>query len=73
MSREKNGQQIGKKIQTVRDLLALADAQLSEVQEGLRDTSVLYSEVLERREEIEDKLTNSVRLLTELIKRGKQK
>lgn len=69
---EKNGQQLSKKVQTVRDILALADAQLNELQDALRDTSILYTEVLERRDEIENKLSSSVRLLTELIKRGKK-
>jgi len=69
----KDGKQITKRVQTVRDLLALADAQLGELQEILQDTSAIYSEVLERREEIEEKLANSVRLLTDLIRRGREK
>jgi hypothetical protein len=69
----KDNKQITKRVQTVRDLLALADAQLGELQEVLQDTSAIYSEVLERREEIEEKLANSVRLLTDLIRRGREK
>jgi len=71
MSKNQNDQIISKKIKGVRDILAFAEAQLTEVLRALEDTTVLYSEILSRREEIEDKLFNSVNLLTELIKRKK--